>query len=243
MKAKASKHKAMGDDRMQKDEVRLRAEVEARLARADAEDAAEDAEDAEDAGPGQADPAAEIRSREERLAKMAAALEALRRETEAGRAARRRAQAEELRQKTGASTTTQQQGAFTTLAAKRAPQADALDTKRAPHAGRDDGQAPPAGPDDGLPHNTPPAELGRAEAGGAGASPPRRAGSWGATARSFRRTSAQIAVEEGHQIVVAAAVSNQAPGKRVLPADAAADAAADRPPPRRGARARHRRLR
>lgn len=94
MKGSASKHKATSNGRIQMDEVGLRAEVEARFARAEAEDAAEDAEDA---GSGQADPAAEIRNREERLVKMAAALEAVRRETAARRAARREAQAGELR--------------------------------------------------------------------------------------------------------------------------------------------------
>ena len=44
VKASASKHKAMSYERMQKDEVRLKAEVEALIAQAEAADAAEDKE-------------------------------------------------------------------------------------------------------------------------------------------------------------------------------------------------------
>jgi len=93
MKANASKHKAMSYDRMIKDQARLKAEVEGWLTRADAEDAAEDAEH------GTYDPQEEIRRREEKMAKMKAALEALSRETAAQRATQLRSQAQELRVK------------------------------------------------------------------------------------------------------------------------------------------------
>ena len=209
MKANASKHKAMSYDRMQKDEVRLRAEVEMWLARAEAEDAQEDAA----AGP--VDPAEEIRRREERLAKMAAAREALRRETEAARAARLRTQAEALRQKASdPATPPPQQGALATLAARRDEQATALEATRDLHAGPDDdAPAPPtASPDADLPHNTPPTKP-------SGEPKPKAQRNFtdpesrimvrdGGFLQAYN---AQVAVDEGHQIIVAAAVSNQAP--------------------------------
>lgn len=74
MKANASKHKAMSYDRLVADDAKLRAEVEALLERAEAVDAEEDEQE------GTYDPQEEIRRREERLAKMQEAREALRRE-------------------------------------------------------------------------------------------------------------------------------------------------------------------
>jgi hypothetical protein len=154
--------------------------IETWLARADAADAAEDAA----AGP--TDPAEEIRRREERLAKMAAAREALRRETEAGRAARLRTQAEALRQKASATETPpQQQGALSTLTVRRDQQAATLEATHAAHDPGDDDQAPPtAGPDADLPHNTPPHPPRASRSPRrSGTSRIRRAGSWCAMAR------------------------------------------------------------
>jgi transposase len=209
MKANASKHKAMSYDRMQKDEVRLRAEVEAWLARAETEDVQEDA------ATGPIDPAEEIRRREERLAKMAAAREALRRETAAARAARLREQAAELREKASApATSPSKQGAFTTLAAKREQQAAQLEPQREPAAERDDDDRtpPPASPTADLPRNTPPttpAGEPKPEAQRNFTDPESRIMVRdGAFIQAYN---AQIAVDEAHQIIVAAAVSNQAP--------------------------------
>ena len=209
MKANASKHKAMSYDRMQKDAVRLREEVETWLARAEAADAEEDER------YGKTDPAEEIRRREERLAKMNAAREALRRETAAARAAQLREQAEVLRQKASEPTRSPQKHAeFTTLAAKRDQQADQLDPKRDQQAdSHDDDQGQPTlGPDDDLPMNTPPTTP-------SGEPKPTAQRNFtdpqsrimvrdGAFLQAYN---AQIAVDEGHQIIVAAAVSNQAP--------------------------------
>lgn len=199
MKANASKHKAMSLERMIKDDARLRQEVESWLARADAADAADDAIE------GPYDPQEEIRRREEKLAKMAQAREALRRETAIARAARLRQQAEELRAKAHEpATAPRDQKGFVTLAANRERQADKLASKD---------QDPPAdGPDDDLPRNTPPAT---------------RTGDPKPTAqRNFtdpqsrimlrdggflQAYNAQLAVDEAHQIIVAHALSNQAP--------------------------------
>jgi transposase len=199
MKANASKHKAKSYDRMIKDDARLRAEVEALLARAEAVDAEEDEL------YGTYDPQEEIRLREERLAKMEAVREALRRETAAARAATLRQQAEELRRKAELPTTSpKQQGEFKTLARKRENQASLFDD--------DDQDPPPATRDDDLPRNTPPATRD-------GTPAPKAQRNFtdpdsrimvrdGAFVQAYN---AQIAVDEGHQIIVAAALSNQAP--------------------------------
>lgn len=209
MKANASKHKAMSYDRMQKDEVRIRAEVDTWFDRAEAEDAEEDA------ALGRVDPAEEIRRREERLAKMAAAREALRRETAAARAARLRTQAAELREKASAPTMApSKQSELTTLADKREQQAAQLAPAPAPQPDRDDDDQtpPPADSTNDLPRNTPPMTP-------AGEPKPKAQRNFtdpesrimvrdGAFIQAYN---AQIAVDEGHQIIVAAAVSNQAP--------------------------------
>jgi transposase len=71
VKANASKHKAMSYGRMRQEDQRLRDEIAARLAKADAVDAAEDAEHGPDVR-GHELPA-EVQRREERRAKIAAA--------------------------------------------------------------------------------------------------------------------------------------------------------------------------
>lgn len=201
MKANASKHKAMSADRMAKDQVRLRAEVETWLARADAEDAADDDE------LGRYDPQEEIRRREERIAKMNAALEALSQETAAARAARLRGQAQELEQKAhDPARTPGKRKEAAALADQRAQQALALDPPD------DDDDKDPPGPDDDLPRNRPPAyKDGRPK-------PKAQRNFTDPESRIMLRDgaflqayNAQIAVDEGHQIIVAAALSNQAP--------------------------------
>jgi transposase len=199
MKANASKHKAMSYDRMNKDGERLRAEVEGWMARAEAEDAADD----ELHGP--YDPKEEIRLREERLAKMNAALEALKKETAAARARQLREQAEELRRKAEQPTTPpKQQKEFRTKAKNREQQASLF--------GDDDLDPPTSGADSDLPRNTPPATQDGTPA------PKAQRNFTDPESRIMVRDGAfmqayngQIAVDEGHQIIVAAALSNQAP--------------------------------
>lgn len=198
MKANASKHKAMSFDRMLKDDERLRKEVEHWMAQAEAADAAEDVE-------GAYDPQEEIRRREERLAKMQAAREALRRETANARAARLREQAAELRAKAAdVATAPRDQKGFVTRAANSERKADELT--------RDDRDPPPPGPDNDLPRNTPPTTP-------CGEPKPHAQRNFtdpesrimvrdGAFLQAYN---AQVAVDEAHQIIVAAAVSNQGP--------------------------------
>jgi transposase len=197
MKANASKHKAMSYERMQKDEVRLRAEIKEWFDRA----AAVDAE--EDALYGTHDPKEEIRLREERLAKMARAKEALKKEVAAARAVRLREQAEELRKKAEDTNSTPRKRAELSTRAKKHDQQASL---------FDDDDPPPPSADADLPKNVPPHRPD-------GTPKPKAQRNFtdpdsrimlrdGAFIQAYN---AQIAVDDSHQIIVAAAVSNQGP--------------------------------
>lgn len=203
MKANASKHKAMSYDRMQKEDARLKAEIESYFDRAEAVDAEEDA--LYGAGQQQHDLPAELRRREDRRAKIREVREALKKETARKRAAELTTLADELRTKAEDPTTaTKQQGEFTTLAAQHDQQAGELDD--------DDDDLPPPSPDDDLPRNTPPKTPD-------GTPKPKAQRNFtdpesrimlrdGAYLQAYN---AQIAVDEDHQIIVAAALSNQGP--------------------------------
>ena len=202
MKANASKHKAMSYDRMNKEEARIAAEVESLLARAEAVDAAED----QLYGVGQAphDLPAELRRREDRLAKIRQVREALKAETKAARAVTLRAQAEELRQKANEPTRSSAKRAeAATVAKKRDQLALALG---------DDDEDAADGPDDDLPRNSPPAAPDGTP------KPKAQRNFTDPDSRIMLRDgtfvqayNAQAAVDDSHQIIVAAALSNQGP--------------------------------
>lgn len=200
MKANASKHKAMSFDRMIKDELRIRAEVEALLTKADETDAVEDAED------GEYNPQEEIRLREERLKKMTEVREALRRETAAKRAARLEEQASELRAKAvDPATSARDQKGFVTIASKRDQKASEI--KPPPSEDPDDDDS-----DDDLPRNTPPSTPDgepKPNAQRNFTDPQSRIMFKDGT--YLQAFNAQIAVDEENQIIVAAALSNQGP--------------------------------
>jgi transposase len=199
MKANASKHKAMSYDRMKKDEARLKEEVEALIAKAEATDAAED----EVHGVGQQpnDLPSELRRREGRRALIKANREALERETAKARAAQLAAQADGLRAAADA-TSGQKREELLTKAAQRDQESGDLD---------DDDPDPPA-VDSDLPRHTPPMSPD-------GTPKPKAQRNFtdpdsrimmrdGGFVQAFN---AQLAVDEAHQVIVAAAVSNQGP--------------------------------
>ena len=201
MKANASKHKAMSYERMEKEDARLTQEIEAFFDQADATDAEEDK--LYGAGQQQHDLPAELRRREDRRAKIREVREALKKETAKRRAAELQAMADELRAKAeDPATPSVQQAAFTTKAAQHDQKAAELD----------DDDPPPPAVDSDLPRNTPPASPDGTP------HPKAQRNFTDPESRIMIRDggflqayNAQIAVDEGAQIIVAAALSNQAP--------------------------------
>ena len=204
MKANASKHKAMSFDRMEKEDGRLSAEIEAYFDEAEAADAAEDK--LYGAGEQQHDLPAELRRREDRRAKIREVREALKKETAKKRAVELQQLANDLRAKAEEPTTSpRKQSTFATVAAQHDQQAAELDDN-------DDDDLPPPTPDDDLPRNTPPKNTDgtpKANAQRNFTDPDSRIMVRdGAFVQAYN---GQIAVDEEHQIIVAAALSNQGP--------------------------------
>jgi len=202
IKANASKHKAMSAERMEKAEGKLTDEIEALLAKAEAVDAAEDAA----YGPGNQEPGlkAEWARREGRREKIRAHLAALKKEAAQGRARDLRQQAESLRETSVDPTVpAKTRATATTLAKKRDAQASSLD---------DDDSPPPPAIDADLPRNRPPTtKAGRPK-------PKAQRNFTDPESRIMLRDggflqayNGQIAVDDSHQIIVAAALSNQSP--------------------------------
>ena len=199
MKANASKHKAMSHDRMNTEDTRLSSEIEAMLKHAEEVDAAED----KLYGVGQQpnDLPAELRRREGRRAKIREVRAALKAETAKARAAELealanglRAQADDLPPKKSAE--------FKTRAGHHDQQAAELD----------DDDPPPPAVDDDLPRNTPPKKPDGTP------KPKAQRNFTDPDSRIMMRDggfmqayNGQIAVDEEHQIIVAAALSNQGP--------------------------------
>jgi len=191
----------MSYERMKKDDARLKAEVEALLQRAEQVDAEEDA--LYGVGKQPEDLPAELQRRETRRAKIREALGALKRETAKARAAELTQLADDLREKAAdPATPSKSQAEFWTRAAQHDQQAADLD----------DDDPPPPAVDSDLPRNTPPKRPD-------GTPKPKAQRNFtdpesrimmrdGAFVQAYN---AQIAVDEDHQIVVAAARRNQSP--------------------------------
>jgi len=205
MKANASKHKAMSFDRMNKEETRLTAEIEAYFDLAEKTDAEEDA--LYGVGQQQNDLPAELRRREDRRAKIREVRAALKKETAKARATELVSLADDLRAKAAdPDTSPKHRVTFETVAAQHDQQAAELDDD-------DDDDLPPPSADDDLPRNTPPKKPDGAP------KPKAQRNFTDPESRIMKRDGAflqayngQIAVDESpHQIIVAAALSNQAP--------------------------------
>ena len=204
IRAAASKHRAMSHGRMLQEEARLKAEVEALLARADETDRQED--DEHGVGKDAVDVPAELARRETRLELIRAAREALEREAAMARAQALRENAEAL-DKTAAdeSLPSKQRRLAATLAGKALDQARTLDPRD------DDDDEPPGAPTDMPSHQVPTEPSGKPKP---------------IAQRNFTDPDSRIMVKDGafvqaynaqavvdaeHQIILAHGVGNQAP--------------------------------
>jgi transposase len=209
--ANASKHKAMSYDRMQQEEARLRAEINELLANADAADRGED--ERYGAGVAPEDLPEELRRREARLGRIEEAMAELEREAAQARGAALREQAQGQRDKAkDPSVDEAERRRAATRAAKSEAQADELDP-------RDDDDQPPAASsaDSDLPHHrvpTRPDGTPDDKAQRNFTDPDSRIMvSGGAYVQAYN---AQLAVDDTTQVIVAQAVTNQAPDNEHL---------------------------
>lgn len=210
IKANASKRKAMSYDRMQQSEARIEQEVDELLARAAQADADEDAE----YGVGQMpqDVPAELHRREDRLARIRELRAELEQEAAQARADELRANAAGMRDKAAdPAVPPPQRAAAATRAANQEAQADTLDGDTLDDDD-DDGEAPPPTTDNDLPHHhVPTTKEGKP-------APKAQRNFTDADSRIMihdgafvQAYNAQIAVDELHQIILAEALTNQAP--------------------------------
>src|SRR6266545_2820607 len=209
--ANASKHKAMSYKRMQEDERRLTAEVEALLAKADETDAREDGQ----YGVGKApeDLPEELRRRESRLSRIREAKAALEKEAADARAEELREQARVQREKAG------DESVNATERKCAATRADKAEEKARELTGKDpDDDAPGGGGAAGdLPHHRVPAEVDgtpKPTAQRNFTDPDSRIMVKGG--EFLQGYNAQAAVDAESQIIVAAAVTNQPPDQEHL---------------------------
>jgi len=210
VEANASKHKAMSYERMQKEEARLRAEIDALLVRAQQTDAAEDERFGE--SQSEEDIPAELVRRETRLARIAAAKQELEQEALHSRMAALAEQAASNRETAESHPDEGVRHAAATNAGKKEQQREEL-SKKLDDDDKDD-QTPHGGAptDEGLPTH-------RVAATPEGKPTPKaqrnftdpdsrimeRGGSY------LQGYNCQIAVDAHAQVIVAEAVTNQSP--------------------------------
>jgi len=206
--ANASKHKAMSHKRMQEEERRLAAEVEALLRKAEKTDAQEDA--LYGVGKAPEDLPAELQRRESRLARIREAKAALEQEAREARAEELREQARAEREKASDESV---EPAERKRAATRAEKAEA---KAREVDGHDD-DGPGGGVAGDLPHHRVPAKVDGTPEPGAQRNftdPDSRIMVKGG--EYLQGYNAQAAVDAEHQVIVAAAVTNQPPDQEHL---------------------------
>ena len=204
VQANASKHKAMSYERMQKEEARLRGEIEALLAQADAVDREEDKRYG--AGQDAQDLPEELRRRETRLQRIRAAKAALEKEAAQARAEQLRANAAGQRAKAADESVDPVERK---RAATRAEQSERQAHELNDH---DDDDPPSAGGGADLP-----AHRVRTKADGT-PHPKAQRNFTDPDSRIMKNNTgylqaynAQIAVDSTSQVIVAEALTNQAP--------------------------------
>jgi transposase len=208
VQANASKHKAMSHRRMQEEEKRLRAEVETLLRQADETDAREDT--LYGVGKAPEDLPAELQRRESRLERIREAKVALEEEAREARAEQLREQAAAEREKAGDESV---DASERKRAATRAEKAEA----KAREVDKDDGGPGSGGAGSDLPHHRVPAEVDGTPEPGAQRNftdPDSRIMVKGG--EFLQGYNAQAAVDAEHQVIVAAAVTNQPPDQEHL---------------------------
>jgi len=203
IRAAASKHRAMSHGRMLEEQARLKAEVEALLAKADETDAKEDEQHG--VGHDAVDIPAELARRETRLERIRAAREALESEAAEARAQQLREHAEGLTEKAAdESVSSRERRWAATHARNELAEARALD-------GRDDDE-PPAGAPTDMPSNQVPTDASgkpKSTAQRNFTDPDSRIMmKHGAFVQAYN---AQVIVDAEHQIILAHGVGNQAP--------------------------------
>jgi hypothetical protein len=212
MAANASKHKAMSYKRMQETEKRLEQEIIELLKKAQEIDDAED----ERFGIGQVEEniPAELKRREDRLARLKQAKLDLEEEARQARAQELLEQSERARQRSETSEDPVDRKRAATLARRRAEKARKL---RQDNGGDDDEGTPSFTTDDGLPKHRPPTTTDGVP------TPKAQRNFVDPDSRIMKRGgeyiqgyNAQAAVDEEHQIIVGQAVTNQCPADRHL---------------------------
>lgn len=205
LQGNTSKHKAMSYKRMKEEEKRLKAEIEQMLRRAQRVDEEEDAKH----GPGNRDEdlPEELRRRETRLEKIRQAKQALEEEAKQARARKLRQQGKRAEQRSKTHTDPVERRRAASMAENRRNKARDLDgrddsdddidppttgeglSKHEPLANKD------GSPDDKAQMNFTDSESRIMESGGS----------------FLQGYNCQAAVDEGHQVIVAQAVSNKCP--------------------------------
>ncbi len=207
--ANASKHKAMSYKRMQEEELRLAAEVEALLAKADETDSREDAQ----YGVGKApeDLPEELQRRESRLSRIREAKAALEKEAAEARAEELREHARVQREAAG------DESVDPVERKRAATRAEKAEEKARELTGKDDDDDGSGGATGDLPHHRVPAEIDgtpKPTAQRNFTDPDSRIMVKGG--EFLQGYNAQAAVDAESQIIVAAAVTNQPPDQEHL---------------------------